>query len=375
MVTLGSTARPWRRLVPAALALSLFVGGCGREHKADGPGVKARVDAMAPEPGPAAPPPPIELNVGEAVERSILPGESHEYRLYLQPGDFFEFEVEQQGIDVELSLLDPQGQRVLVMDLPIADLGPESILAVAEQEGGYVLRVKAWPSEDPGGSYLATLVARRRANGTDEQRGRAAMLFYRGEVESGQRLYREAIEWYTQARALWAEAGDEFWRAVTLDREGYAWSQLGELAAATALHEQAAKILGEMDEPRLAAINANHLAEIYFQQGRLDRAIEQHRWALALRRQTGDRRGEGMTLGTLGRIFGVRGDVQPALDHYQQALDLLDQREDRRYRATALHDLGTLYHRLGKNREAVERLQAAERIYAELEIPADSPTR
>jgi CHAT domain-containing protein/predicted negative regulator of RcsB-dependent stress response len=366
MLTLGSTARPWRRLVPAALALSLLAGGCGRQPESGIPGGSAEVDAAAPEPGPTALQAPTELNAGEAVDRSILPGERHDYRLLLESGDFFEFEVEQHGIDVELSLIDPQGEVVLVVDLPIADLGPERLLAVATRSGDHVIRVEAWASEDPEGGYLATLVARRRAGRVDELRSRAAEVFYQGERESWDRRHREAIGFYERAAELWREAGDDLWEALTLDRGGDSWSRLGRLSVATELHERAAALLADLNEPRFSALNANHLGELYFKRGGLDRALERHTMALELRRRTGDSRGEGVTLSSLGLIYSVRGETQRALDHFSRSLPLLERPEDRRHRATALHDLGTLYRRLGKPDEAVARFKAAERIYAGL---------
>ena len=343
------------------------MAACTRSSEQGAPPSVAEADSTGSATDGVAPTPKrVALEVGKVVERTISPGQSHDFDLHLEAGDFFEFEVEQRGIDVELSLFDLEGEVTLVADLPIADLGPESLIAVADREGSYQIRVKAWESEDPGGSYLATLVARRKADGEDELRSGAAFAFYQGEAATWARKYRDAIESYSRSREMWQGAGDLFWHAVTLEREGYALSQLGELEEATRLHEQAGRILAGLSEPRLAAINANHLAEVYLRRGKLSRAIEQHTAALSLRQQTGDRRGEGMTLSTLGRIHGLRGDSQLALDRYEQALKLLDRTEDRRYRATVLHDLGTLYRRLGKHQAAAERFKAAERIYAEL---------
>ena len=363
MLSSGSTARP-RAL--AAVLLAVLAAGCGHEPGTGAAGGGAAVEAAADASGPPAPPPATELNAGEAVERSILPGETHDYQLVLQPGDLVEFLVEQRGIDVELSLLDPLGELVLVVDLPIADLGPERLVAVAGQRGRYTVRVKAWESEDPEGGYLASLVARRRADRVDELRSRAARLFYLGESATWDRRYGEAIAFYERAGELWQAADDRLWQALTLDRAGDSWGRLGKLTPATDLHESAADLLASLDEPRFSALNANHLGELYFKRGRLDRAVERHSMALELRRQTGDRRGEGVTLNSLGLIHGVRGEAQEALDHFARALPLLERPEDRRHRATALHDLGFLYLRLGKPDEAVDRFKAAERIYASL---------
>lgn len=336
--------------------------GCEGPHTG-GPG---RTEPAPPETGIAADATPTDLEVGEPLERRPSPGETQEYRLGLEAGDYFELVVEQRGMDVAVSLFDPQGGPLLEVDLPIGDLGPERMMAVVDQAGGFSLRVKAWESEDPEGSYRVTLAARRPAAAADRMRSRAAELFFLGEREFWERRYGDAIAIYEQALEGWRSAGDVFWQSQTLNRQGNALKRLGELARATECYERSAVLLAGLDEPRFAAINANRLADLYFDRGLLEQAIQLHSRGLELRRQAGDRRGEGMALASLGDILKVQGETQRALEHFALALELFDRREDRQERATTLHNLGTLYRLLGKRQEALDRLEEAERIYADL---------
>lgn len=299
------------------------------------------------------------------VERSILPGEIHHYLLEADRGDFFEYRIDQFGIDVGLTLFDPRGEGILEMDLPIADVGPEIVMAVADRPGVYRLAVKASDDEDPGGSYQAALTAHRPAGAVERLRARAVQSFDRGERLYWSRKRQQAIAEYERSLGLWRQAADELWQAETLDRLGDTHFWLGELRAAAELLEEAGARFDRLDEPQLAVVSANRLAQVYYALGDMDRALRQHEQALELRRRLDDRRGEGMSLASMAAIYKVQGETQSALDCFELALALLNRPEDRRYRATPLHDLGTLYRQLGKSDEAMEHLREAARIFEE----------
>ena len=328
------------------------------------------------EPGPESAPPrvaaapldPVRLEVapGHALEHLIAPGETHEYLIELEPGEYFELEVEQRGVDVGLSLFDPLGELVLWMDLPIADLGREPLLGVAERTGGHRLQVKAAEGDDAPGSYRIIFSARRPAGDAERLKARAAKIFFRGEVLFWERRYQEALESYQQSLRLWEEAGDEFWQAEALDRIGTSHRRMGDWAQARVYHELAVEAFDRLGDVRFGAVSSSHLAIDLFELGEWDLAVHQYGRTLALQRQLGDRRGEGMSLGALANIYKVKGESQKALDNFKDALALLDRPEDARYRATPLHNLGTLYRRLGKPDRAEKYLRQAERTYAQL---------
>src|SRR5499426_2462201 len=52
------------------------------------------------------------LELGKAIERELASGERHDYRITLAAGEFARIVVEQRGIDVTVSLLAANGEKV-----------------------------------------------------------------------------------------------------------------------------------------------------------------------------------------------------------------------------------------------------------------------
>src|SRR5579864_3716876 len=73
-----------------------------------------------------------ELKPNSSVERSLPGGQTDEYRIVLDAGQFFHTVVEQKGIDVEVVLLGPDGQRIGQIDSFNNAWGPEPMVAIAE---------------------------------------------------------------------------------------------------------------------------------------------------------------------------------------------------------------------------------------------------
>src|SRR5215831_3942004 len=53
------------------------------------------------------------LAPGKGIEREMKGGETHSYLVKLRHGDFMHVEVDQRGIDVVVSLLAPDGQKLV----------------------------------------------------------------------------------------------------------------------------------------------------------------------------------------------------------------------------------------------------------------------
>lgn len=344
----------------AVAALALDACGAGDRLPAE----------LEPESAPRAPATPASspavLSTEGVVERTIAPGEKHDYRLELAAGELFELTVEQRGVDLVLRLFDPAGELALEADLPIADLGPEQLLAVATHGGTHRVEIEAWQSDGGVGGYAAGPLVSRPATAGDRLRARAARRFWEAESRVWAGDSKASLEPYRQALELWRQAGDLFWEAETLDRLGDAHYRLGERRVAADLHRQASERFATLDQPRFWAINTFHLASFHYRMGEMEPALRLAGEALELRRQVGDARGEAMVLSLIGDVHKVRGETQLALDHFAGALALLDRPQDRRYRASTLHNLGTLYRRTGKLETALVHLEEAEGIFAAL---------
>ena len=301
------------------------------------------------------------------TEARIGPGEAHTYGLDLEAGVFIEFAVEQKGVDVSLRLFDPGGDLLIETDLPIADLGRETLLAVADRSGSYEIEVTAWDAETEGGRY-GTRLTLRRADDLDRLRAQAAGLFYRAEKTAWGGNFDESVALYQKSLELWRKTEDTFWRAQVQAQLAVSLRAMGEKRRAITAREQAGALFRECEEARFEAINEFNLGLLHFELGDMERAETHLEHSLDLRRLVGDSRGEAIALTRLADIDKVRGETQRALDYLSAALPLLSAAKDKRYRAIALHSLGTLYQRLGKRQAALRNLQDAETIYRELEI-------
>src|SRR6266851_9741532 len=80
-----------------------------------------------------------ELKPNTSIESPLSGGQTHEYRMVLDKGQFLHAVVQQKGIDVEVVLLGPDGKRIGHMDSPNSLWGPEPMVAIADVPGEYRL--------------------------------------------------------------------------------------------------------------------------------------------------------------------------------------------------------------------------------------------
>ncbi|MGH9768124.1 MAG: class I SAM-dependent methyltransferase, partial [Blastocatellia bacterium] len=94
---------------------------CGHDHDEDAP----------------------RLELGLAVERTMGGGETHRFRIALDPGLHLRVTTMQQGIDLIVTILDPAGRGIARIDRPNDAYGPETASVIAEVAGDYLIEVKA----------------------------------------------------------------------------------------------------------------------------------------------------------------------------------------------------------------------------------------
>src|SRR5258705_705861 len=86
------------------------------------------------------------LKPGETVERELSGGAADHYRINLKSGDFLRAIIEQQGIDVVVVLVGPDGKKLLVVDSPNGTQGPEPLFWIVEASGEYQLELRSLES-------------------------------------------------------------------------------------------------------------------------------------------------------------------------------------------------------------------------------------
>jgi tetratricopeptide (TPR) repeat protein len=294
-------------------------------------------------------------------------GESRTHEVSLRRGDALVGEVLQQGIDLVVTLVGPDGATAIEVDSPNGTDGPEPVAFVATDAGTHRIQVKALEATAPPGQYALRLQPSRRGTRDDRDRvealrlhgeafrlrGEALALQGRGSYERSRVLYARAARDAGQALRLRTrvlgrdhydvaathqvlgliddEIGDyaagerHFARALAIQQArfgtghpatlatqsdlGYLRLATGDYAAAVVAFTESLghreRLLGR-DHPRLLA-GLGGLAEAYLKEGDLERAEATARRDLALRETVQQPSASARVL--LGRILIARGRV------------------------------------------------------------------
>src|SRR4051794_25564011 len=81
------------------------------------------------------------LVLAKPLERTLAAGESHSYSIKLTQRQFVRVLVEQRGVNVSLSLIDPAKRKLAQVDDKQTERGVEVVSLIAETSGDYFLDV------------------------------------------------------------------------------------------------------------------------------------------------------------------------------------------------------------------------------------------
>jgi len=115
------------------------------------------------------------LQPGTPIERSLSPGQTHNFFVNLEKDQFLQLVVDQKGIDVIVRVFSPEGRRLVgEFDSPNGTDGPENVTVIADAAGSY--RIEVAPlgqTENPSpGRYEIRIVEIRKATGQELQGSR-----------------------------------------------------------------------------------------------------------------------------------------------------------------------------------------------------------
>ncbi|KPJ91539.1 MAG: hypothetical protein AMS18_08495, partial [Gemmatimonas sp. SG8_17] len=93
----------------------------------------------------------------QTIELSLSGGESHEYNVALEVGQFLFVTVEQHGVDVAVTLRDPSGAIALEVDNRNGPEGLEPLGLFPEVPGQYSIEIRSSHENSGPGRYAITL--------------------------------------------------------------------------------------------------------------------------------------------------------------------------------------------------------------------------
>ncbi|HEU4834900.1 MAG TPA: PPC domain-containing protein [Pyrinomonadaceae bacterium] len=104
------------------------------------------------------------LQVGTPVERTLGPGQSHEFNITVEENTFVQLVVEQRGIDVTVKIFSPAGKSAGEYDSPNGNDGPEHVSFVAATAGRYNIIVSPLYAVEAGtGRFEIKVLEMRQA--------------------------------------------------------------------------------------------------------------------------------------------------------------------------------------------------------------------
>ncbi|MGH9768037.1 MAG: CHAT domain-containing tetratricopeptide repeat protein [Blastocatellia bacterium] len=298
------------------------------------------------------------IEPGKPVERELKGGEVHQYQVEMEAGQFLHAIVEQRGIDVVVIIFAPSGQKVIEVDSPNGDNGPEPVYLIGETPGLYRLEIRSLEPAALAGKYEIRIEALRAS----EEKDLSLIQAFRLSADAGALRQKgdgasisQAVEKYEQALPLWRTAGNKRKEAETLSNLGYLYyNYLGDSLKAREYHEQEAPLQHELRDEFSEAIAWNNLGYAYKSLGDLSKAEEAVNKSLQLHRIAGRQENVGVELDTLGMIYRQQGKWEQAIEHCQQALAIFREIKNAHHISVALSVLGNIYSDLGDYSRALD---------------------
>ena len=285
-------------------------------------------------------------------------GESHSYLITLVAGQFFYALIEQQEIDITVSLYKPDGLLISVSDSPNGRFGPEPALLVADVSGAYRIEVRAPNVRAAAASYQIKVVALREATASDKQHVEAQRAFDEAQKlrsQSDATAKRAAIAKYQESIPGFQSSSDGYRQTLAVHASGVAYFDLNEPRNALRCFEEALALAQKVGDERLEAPIETFLGASFETLGEISKSHAHFERARVLSGRLGDKPTQGSAFTSIGKLHSEAGDFQGALDYYLQALPLFADLPARR--AIALNNIAAAYNSLGEPERALDYLQ------------------
>jgi CHAT domain-containing protein/tetratricopeptide (TPR) repeat protein len=316
-----------------------------------------------------APPIPVPLSPGTALERAFAAGESQFFAAELAAGRPYLLAVEQQGIHLTVDMLGPDGGSLAAVDSPLDRWGTETALLRPASTGSYRVEVRAATKGVGPGRCAIRLDEVSESTPADRERiGALAAM-----TEAGTILRREptgsldkVLAALQEARGHFQAAGDPAGEAEAADALADVTHRLGRQSQAVELYRDAVSRWRELRRPEREMAAWNDLGLTLWEKSELPAADEAFSQALDLARRLGLAYPQADVRNNQCLVLHARGDVQPALACYREALALYHQLGETKEEATALNNLGFANFNLGEPGPAEEGYRQALAIRREI---------
>lgn len=306
------------------------------------------------------------LEVGKSVEQEIKNGQTDNYEISLNKGDYFHLVVFQNQVDVSVSVIDPQHQKVLQGDSLNGVYGLEPIHFIADITGVYKIAIENLNQDQPAGKYEVTLVTQRASTSKDKEKVLAQQLYYEAvalnnQAEPSQNL-EKAIDRFQLALKAYIKLADMERVAEIYKDLGNAYVAHKQLDLALEMFNKGIQLTQSGDNTVLVELYED-IADAYIRLGNREQSNISLTKALQIRIKLDQISSKVNNINytkqindynLIGDNYGYLNKSTEALSSYQQALSLAEKIADNKSIMEQLDRIGTSYIGAGKPNKALE---------------------
>lgn len=183
--------------------------------------------------------------------------------------------------------------------------------------------------------------------------------------------FRGALKRYRASLAAHRALGEHHYAAHALNNLGVLYTDLRRWRAAERAYAEALDICGRLDDAGTRLRVENNRVELLVLRERWDEAAPACRAVLALARELGDPFQQAEAHKHLGVIARERGDWAAADEHLNSAARIAEERGELLLGAEAARELAALHWRRHHNRETLQQLNKAHRLFSRLRARRD----
>ena len=299
---------------------------------------------------------PVHLDPDEIVLRPSPGGNTHAYRIAMETGQYAMVRLDQRGVDLEMTLYDPDNQRILFRNATQID---EEVLGwIAGKSGTYRLHITAY-DQSREGEYRLALSGPRQPRGWDESCARASLAFMKA-LESSENPNAEPAVTeilFRAAHEAWAKAGETLQAGIVWWQEGSWWYRRRDLQRRLDCYLAAESYIGESGSKPLQARIMHNIGSAYTMLGRFEEGLQYYDRALAIR--TAPDLDRASTLQAKAMAYRTAGAFQQALALFEEAGTIQTQFGDSGSRARYHNALGSLLLQMDQPAAALPHFEKA----------------
>ena len=304
-----------------------------------------------------------KLQAGKIRLMQLKGGEKHVFTVDATAENCLRFVIEQQGIDVAITVSEADGKIVKKTDRPSGSYGRETVTLIAPRTGVLTIEIETVLPNAVAGKYQISYTQNNAPTDADRLRDTAENLTAEGETlrsEGSMEDKKKALEKFSEALKIWQNLGDLYEQAVVLYGIGFAYNGLSNFYEAALFFNRSLRLFSEIKDEFGKAINYAALGSVQYPVNENDFAVYNYKKAIEIYRKMDNSRG-------LGIAFHGLGTVEMLLEKHDEAI--ADLSESLRWRVLANDNTGKArtHITLGKLYLFLKSYDQAEKQFSEAE--------